>query len=81
MRGPGAVWDADSKYGGALKDVPPCNLASTVVREAVARSGVQPAEVGHAVFGRVIHTNVRDVYPARVAAVDGGPPFESPRRR
>jgi acetyl-CoA C-acetyltransferase len=65
------------KYGGGLKDVPPCDLAATVVREAVARSGVEPSAVGHVVFGNVIHTEVRDVYLGRVAAVNGGLPVET----
>jgi acetyl-CoA C-acetyltransferase len=72
------VRTAIGKYGGGLKDVPPCDLAASVVREAVTRSGVQPAEVGHAVFGSVIHTEVRDMYLARVAAVNGGLPVETP---
>ncbi len=72
------VRTAIGKYGGGLKDVPPCDLAATVVREVVARSGVEPVDVGHAVFGNVIHTEVRDMYLARVAAVNGGLPVETP---
>jgi acetyl-CoA C-acetyltransferase len=60
------------KYGGGLASVPPCNLAAMVVREAVRRSGADPAEVGHVVFGNVIHTETRDMYLARVAALNGG---------
>ena len=33
-------------YGGALKDLPPTELAARVVREAVSRSGVDPAQIG-----------------------------------
>ena len=69
---------AIGKYGGGLKDVPPCDLAATVVREAVTRSGLAPDEIGHAVFGNVIHTEARDMYLARVAAVNGGLPVETP---
>jgi acetyl-CoA C-acetyltransferase len=69
---------AIGKYGGGLKDVPPCDLAATVVREVVARSGLQPSDVGHVVFGSVIHTEARDMYLARVAAVNGGLPVETP---
>jgi acetyl-CoA C-acetyltransferase len=69
---------AIGKYGGGLKDVPPCDLATTVVREAVTRSGLEPAEIGHAVFGNVIHTEARDMYLARVAAVNAGLPVETP---
>ena len=61
------------KYGGGLASVPPCDLAAMVVREAVSRSGVDPVDVGHVVFGNVIHTETRDMYLSRVAAVNGGP--------
>ena len=73
-----ATRTAIGKYGGGLAAVPPCDLAATVVREAVRRAGVDPAEVGHAVFGHVIHTEVRDMYLGRVAAVNGGLPVETP---
>ncbi len=73
-----AVRTAIGKYGGGLAAVPPCDLAATVVREAVSRSGVTPADVGHAVFGNVIHTEVRDMYLSRVAAVNGGLPVQTP---
>jgi len=69
---------AIGRYGGSLKDIPPCDLAATVVREAVRRSAVDPEDVGHAVFGNVIHTEVRDMYLSRVAAVNGGLPVTTP---
>jgi acetyl-CoA C-acetyltransferase len=69
---------AIGKYGGGLAAVPPCDLAATVVRAAVSRAGVDPSDVGHAVFGNVIHTEVRDMYLSRVAAVNGGLPVETP---
>ena len=67
-----AVRTPIGKYGGGLASVPPCDLAAKVVREAVRRSGVEPDAVGHAVFGHVIHTEVRDMYISRVAALNGG---------
>jgi acetyl-CoA C-acetyltransferase len=73
-----ATRTAIGKYGGGLAAVPPCDLAATVVREAVSRAGVDPSAVGHAVFGNVIHTEVRDMYLGRVAAVNGGLPVETP---
>ena len=72
------VRTAIGRYGGGLAGVPPCDLAATVVREAVRRAGVEPAEVGHAVFGHVIHTEARDMYLSRVAAVNGGLPVTTP---
>ena len=73
-----AVRTPIGKYGGGLASVPPCDLAAAVVREAVSRAGVEPADVGHAVFGNVIHTEVRDMYLSRVAAVNGGLLVETP---
>jgi acetyl-CoA C-acetyltransferase len=72
------VRTAIGKYGGGLKDQPPTDLAALVLREAVERSGVPPTEIGHVVFGNVIHTDARDAYLARVAAVQGGLPVETP---
>ncbi|HJU02109.1 MAG TPA: acetyl-CoA C-acyltransferase family protein [Actinomycetes bacterium] len=72
------VRTAIGKYGGSLKDMPPADLGAAVVREAVSRSGVEPTEVGHTVFGNVIHTETRDMYLSRVASVNGGLPVETP---
>jgi acetyl-CoA C-acetyltransferase len=65
-------------YGGALKDIPPSDLAAKCVREVVSRAGIDPKEVGHIVFGNVIHTDSHDHYLARVAGVKGGLPHETP---
>src|SRR2546429_4826501 len=65
-------------FGGGLKDKPPTGLAAAVVRESVRRAGIKPEEVGHVVFGNVIHTDVHDMYLARVAAINGGLPVETP---
>ena len=73
-----AVRTAIGKYGGGLAAVPPCDLAATVTREAVRRAGLPPEEIGHAVFGNVIHTEPRDMYLGRVAAVNGGLPVGTP---
>jgi acetyl-CoA C-acetyltransferase len=68
------VRTAIGDYGGALKSVAPVTLAAKVVGEAVARARADPAEIGHLVFGQVIHSEARDMYLARVAALQGGLP-------
>jgi len=73
-----AVRTPIGKYGGGLASVPPCDLAAMVVREAVSRAGVSADDVGHVVFGNVIHTEVRDMYISRVAALNGGLNKETP---
>lgn len=65
-------------FGGALKDVPPAELGAQVVREALSRAQVAGEEVGHVVFGNVIHTEAKDMYLARVAAVNAGVSYNSP---
>jgi len=66
------VRTAVGTFGGSLKDLPPTALGAMVVREALARAQVAGEEVGHVVFGNVVHTEPRDMYLARVAALDGG---------
>ena len=72
------VRTAIGDYGASLKDITPCELAAQVVREAVARAGVSAEDIGHAVFGNVIHTEARDMYLSRVAAINGGLPHDTP---
>ncbi len=72
------VRTAIGKYGGSLKDSPPSELAAAMVREAVKRASVAPADIGHVVFGNIIHTDPHDMYLARLAAVNGGLPVETP---
>jgi acetyl-CoA C-acetyltransferase len=72
-----AVRTPIGKFGGALKDIPPTELAANVVRESVKRSGVPASEIGTLVFGNVIHTDAKDMYFSRVAALRGGLPVES----
>jgi acetyl-CoA C-acetyltransferase len=73
-----AVRTPIGKYGGGLASVPPCDLAASVVREAVSRADVSADDVGHVVFGNVIHTEVRDMYISRVASLNGGLNRETP---
>jgi acetyl-CoA C-acetyltransferase len=72
------VRTAIGDFGGSLRDVPPVELAATCVAAAVERAGVDPADVGHCVFGNIIHTEARDMYLARVAAIRAGLPVEVP---
>jgi acetyl-CoA C-acetyltransferase len=66
------VRTAIGDFGGSLKDIAPTELGSQVVREALSRAGVDGGEVGHVVFGNVIHTEPKDMYLSRVAAMGAG---------
>jgi acetyl-CoA C-acetyltransferase len=73
-----AVRTAIGDYGGTLKDFAPTDLAARVAKEAVARAKLDPAQVGHVVFGNVIHTEPKDMYLSRVAMINAGIPKETP---
>ncbi len=72
------VRTAIADFGGSLKDVPPTELAGKVVAEAVSRSGLEGKDIGHCVIGSVVHSDRRDMYISRVAALKGGLPVETP---
>lgn len=73
-----AVRTAIGGFGGALKNVPLSDLATTAVRSSLERCGVAPDEVGHVVMGNVIPTEPRDAYLGRIAAMNAGIPKETP---
>ena len=73
-----AVRTAIGKFGGALKDVSPTELAGKVVCQSLQRSRLNSAMIGHVVFGNVIQTEPKDMYLSRVAAVRGGVPVVTP---
>jgi acetyl-CoA C-acetyltransferase len=66
------VRTAIGDFGGGLKDFSPTELGAMTVREVLARGNVGGDEVGHVVFGNVVHTEPKDMYLARVAALNGG---------
>ncbi|GAB3095729.1 acetyl-CoA C-acyltransferase family protein [Aestuariicella hydrocarbonica] len=72
------VRTAIGTYGGSLKDVAPTDLAGQVVKEAVARSGLKPEDIGHITMGNVTHSDRRDMYMSRVAGIKGGLPESTP---
>ncbi len=59
-------------FGGTLKDFSSSKLGSLVVREAIARAKLDPAQIGHLVCGNVIHGEARDMYVSRAVALDAG---------
>jgi acetyl-CoA C-acetyltransferase len=73
-----AARTAVGRYGGSLKDVPTTDLGATAVEAAMARSGIEPAQVENVVFGNVIHSAPEDMYMARVVAMKAGIPKEVP---
>jgi len=72
------VRTAIADFGGSLKGVAPTDLAGQMVAEAVKRSGANSEDVGHCVIGNVVHTDRRDMYMSRAAALKGGLPESTP---
>jgi acetyl-CoA C-acetyltransferase len=73
-----AARTAIGTFGGTLKDVPPIDLATTAIKAAIERAGIEAALIGHVAMGTVIPTEARDAYLGRVAAVNAGVPKETP---
>src|SRR3546814_7251776 len=69
---------AIGSFGGALKDQRPGELAAHVAKAAIARAGIAPDAVQNFVLGNVIHTEPRDAYADRIAAIGAGIPQETP---
>ncbi|MFN4065260.1 acetyl-CoA C-acyltransferase [Azoarcus communis] len=72
-----AVRSAVGGFGGSLKDLEPGELGGLVVKEAIARAGVDPKAVSFAAVGNCIPTESRYAYVARVATIQGGMSMDS----
>jgi acetyl-CoA C-acetyltransferase len=73
----GIARSAIGTFGGSLADIEPAELAGTVMKEAVTRSGVDPKSINYVTVGNTIPTESRFPYVARVAAIQAGLPMDS----
>jgi len=64
-------------FGGALRDLTAVDLGAIAIREAIARAGVKPAEVGDVVMGCVLQAGA-GMNVARQASIRAGVPVEVP---
>ncbi|MBR4876671.1 MAG: beta-ketothiolase BktB [Rhodocyclaceae bacterium] len=67
-----AVRSAIGSYGGSLKDIEPCELGGMVMKEAIARSGVDAKAIEYITVGNTMPTDKRYPYVPRVASVLAG---------
>src|SRR5213595_1037707 len=72
-----ACRSAIGAFGGSLADLEPAELAGIVMKESIARSGVDPQLIGNAVVGTCIPTDARYAYVSRVASIQAGLPMDS----
>ena len=66
------------RYCGKLRDFTAMDLAAVASQEAIRRSGVDPKEFDHAVFGNAQQTSGDSLYGARHVALKAGLPIETP---
>jgi acetyl-CoA acetyltransferase family protein len=68
----------DGKPGGALASVSAIDLGAIAAKEAVARAGLQPADIQHVIMGNALQTSGDALYGARHVALKAGMPKETP---
>ena len=72
-----AVRSAVGTFGGSLASIEPSELAGIVMKESIARSGVDPQLIGYVTVGNCVPTDSRYAYVSRVASIQAGLPFDS----
>ncbi|MDX1394227.1 MAG: acetyl-CoA C-acetyltransferase [Gemmatimonadota bacterium] len=73
-----ATRTAMGTFGGSLKDTSAIDLGVVASEAAVERSGADPADFGHVVFGNVMQTSADAIYMARHIGLRAGLPIETP---
>jgi len=61
------------KFGGSLAKIPAAELGALVIRQLLAKTGIDPAAVSEVILGQVLTAGVGQ-NPARQAALKGGLP-------
>src|SRR5215470_18295493 len=67
-----------ARYAGAFSDVSAIELGAQAGKAAIQRSGVDPAEFDHVIFGNVMQTSVDAIYGARHVGLKAGLKIETP---
>ncbi len=66
------------RFGGSLKDLTATDLGVIAARGALDRSGVNPAEIDHVIFGNAQQTATDSIYLARHIGLRAGVPVSGP---
>ena len=72
-----AVRSAIGGFGGTLSGFEPSELGGLVMKEAIARSKIDPKAINYVVVGNCIPTESRSPYVSRVASIQAGLPMDS----
>lgn len=72
-----AARTAVGKFGGTLAKTPAAELGAVVIREALVRAKIDPAQVDEVIMGQVLAAGVGQ-NPARQALIKAGIPLEVP---
>lgn len=65
-------------FGGSLKDFTATDLGAHAAASALRAAGVDPAAVGHVIFGNALQTSADAIYLARHVGLRAGVPVEVP---
>jgi acetyl-CoA acyltransferase 2 len=67
-----------ARYTGSFSEVSAIDLAAHASKEAIRRSGADPGEFDHAIFGNVMQTSADALYGARHVGLKAGLKIEAP---
>jgi len=67
-----------ARYMGAFDSTTAIELGAAASREAIRRSGTEPADFDHVIFGNVMQTSADALYGARHVGLKAGLPVETP---
>src|SRR5450755_1287379 len=67
-----------AEYNGAFSDVTAIDLGVHAARAAFERSGTEPGEIDHVIFGNALQTSSDAIYGARHVGLKAGVPKEVP---
>src|SRR5947207_455913 len=67
-----------AEYNGSFSEISAIDLGVQAAREAMRRSGVDPGEIDHAIFGNALQTSGDAIYGARHVALKAGVPYDRP---
>jgi acetyl-CoA acetyltransferase family protein len=67
-----------ARYTGAFSEVSAIDLGAHASKAAIQKSGVDPAEFDHAIFGNVMQTSADAIYGARHVGLKAGLKVETP---